>query len=63
MLNDMNWIKKHLQIQTHGFRNGETGVQLLSIAKAIEIKATIKEWVHWGSQNTDYIRASRQSSY
>ena len=45
----------------------KTGVQL-SRAKAIEIKvfsveATIKESVHWCSQRTDFIRASRQSHY
>ena len=44
----------------------KTGIQLLSRAKAIEIKAfavegTIKETVHWCSQHTDYIRASRQN--
>ena len=46
----------------------KTGVQLLSRAKAIEIKAfsaegTIKETVHWCSQHTDYIRASCQNYY
>ena len=46
----------------------KTGLKLLSRAKAIEIKAfavegTIKESVHWCSQHTDYIRASRQSYY
>ena len=46
----------------------KTGVQLLSRAKAIEVKAfgveaTIKDSVHWCSQHTDYIRASRQSDY
>ena len=46
----------------------KTGVQLLSRAKAIDIKAfaveaTIKESVHWCLQHTDYIRASRQSYY
>ena len=46
----------------------KTGVQLLSRAKAIEIKAftvegTIKELLDWCSQHTDYIRASRQSYY
>ena len=46
----------------------KTGVELLSRAKAIEIKAfavegTIKETVHWCSQHTDYIRASRQNYY
>ena len=46
----------------------KTGIQLLSRAKAIEIKAfavegTIKETVHWCSQHTDYIRASRQNYY
>ena len=46
----------------------KTGVQLLSRAKAIDIKAfavegTIKESVHWCSQHTDYIRASRQGYY
>ena len=46
----------------------KTGVQLLSKAKAIEIKelvveGTIKETVHWCSQHTDYIRSSRQNYY
>ena len=46
----------------------KTGVQLLSRAKAIEIKAfavegTMKETVHWCSQHIDYIRASRQNYY
>ena len=46
----------------------KTVVQLLSSAKAIEIKAfavegTIKETVHWCSQHTDYIRISRQNNY
>ena len=46
----------------------KTGVQLISRAKAIEIKAfavegTIKETVHWYSQHTEYIRASRQNYY
>ena len=46
----------------------KTGIQLLSRAKAIEIKAfavegTIKETVQWCSQHTDYIRACRQNYY
>ena len=43
-------------------------VQLLSKARAVEIKAyavsgTIKERVEWCSQHTDYIRANRPSYY
>ena len=46
----------------------KTKVQLLSTAKAIEMKVfevegTIKEEVHWCSQHTDYIRARRTSYY
>ena len=46
----------------------KTGVQLLSKAQAVEIKAyavagTIKERVEWWSQQTDYIRANRPSYY
>ena len=43
-------------------------VQLLSKARAVEIKAyavsgTIKKMVEWCSQHTDYIRANRPSYY
>ena len=46
----------------------KTEVQLLSKAQAVEIKAyavagTIKEFVEWCSQHTDYIRANRPSYY
>ena len=46
----------------------KTRAQLLSRAKAVEIKAfaveaTTKEEVHWCSQHTDCIRASRTSYY
>ena len=44
----------------------KTEVQLLSKARAVEMKAfavtgTIKERVEWCSQQTDYIRANRPS--
>ena len=43
-------------------------VQLLSKARAVEIKAyavygTTRERVEWCSQHTDYIRANRPSYY
>ena len=46
----------------------KTGVQLLSRAKAIEIKVfavkgTLKEAVQWFSQHTEYIRTNSQGYY